>query len=870
MRIWDVSDLSNITQVAEYESRDQLIIHNVTVREDYAYISYYIDGLRVVDLSDPTNPGEVGFYDTFPAESRNPFDGDWGVYPFAPSGNIYVSDLSTGLYILDFNEGVRSGGVSGVITDKSTGMPIAAAEVNFAEAGKTFTSDVAGVYAIRTNEGHHTVTATAFGFLPETAGVDVVAGPGAAELNISLEVNTAALDVSEKSLKLELETGEIGQKALIISNVGGGILNFEIDDIAGPFENGSNSRAFSEDLSFQLSWDISKIKSAVAKGFASRKETTETARMSHLSRNLMLPSSDLEEIISDPVGDLLGDPAFTKPDIVGLFADFDDVAVTFQFVLNEDIDLSSTVILLSLDTDQDIETGAFPPASGIGAPNTSAHDIGSEFELIWDVSDIFGTGGGILMLTFDGNFVGIVPMQVDLNTVTASIPLDLLGNDDGNMNVTCLAQTFPGAPAIDFAPNEGHGTVGLDVGADVPWLSVFPTSGSLQGGESQEIMVNFDASGLAAGTTLEAEILVEVFGVAIAPLVVSVELTTTQPTEEITITFGDGPKVDFSGVASDAYLDRHKDDFNTGTTHFLRVGNDGLPDKRPNRSLIKFDFTPGLMVAGVTDSDQILDAWIDLRVFSSEGAGEDGLFVDIFKVNKDWNEGATDYAHAAMGEVTWNAAKHNEKKWSTTGAGHVSKDREKKPDDTEHIESPGRARFNVKSTIKDMFESGNNFGWLLQARDESKDKYYRIYSSEHRKTKRRPKLTIVARVPDNNMSESSEIDRVELRAVNSPHPESFGMEQNYPNPFNPETVISFRLPNDSHVVVKIFNMLGQEIRTLVEEQKQAGSHSVVWDGKDDSGRQASSGVYVYKIMAADPAADSGQAFVTARKMILLR
>jgi len=70
--------------------------------------------------------------------------------------------------------------------------------------------------------------------------------------------------------------------------------------------------------------------------------------------------------------------------------------------------------------------------------------------------------------------------------------------------------------------------------------------------------------------------------------------------------------------------------------------------------------------------------------------------------------------------------------------------------------------------------------------------------------------------------------------------------------------------------VKIFNMLGQEIRTLVEEQKQAGSHSVVWDGKDDSGRQASSGVYVYKIMAADPAADSGQAFVTARKMILLR
>ena len=68
-------------------------------------------------------------------------------------------------------------------------------------------------------------------------------------------------------------------------------------------------------------------------------------------------------------------------------------------------------------------------------------------------------------------------------------------------------------------------------------------------------------------------------------------------------------------------------------------------------------------------------------------------------------------------------------------------------------------------------------------------------------------------------------------------PEGFFLYQNYPNPFNPESEIRFQFPQASHVVVRIFNTLGQEIRTLVEGQYEPGYHSVRWDSKDNNGKR---------------------------------
>lgn len=93
-------------------------------------------------------------------------------------------------------------------------------------------------------------------------------------------------------------------------------------------------------------------------------------------------------------------------------------------------------------------------------------------------------------------------------------------------------------------------------------------------------------------------------------------------------------------------------------------------------------------------------------------------------------------------------------------------------------------------------------------------------------------------------------------------PSQFLLEQNYPNPFNPNTEIRFKLPAQNQVMIKILNLLGHEIRTLVVAYFEAGNHSVTWDGKDNHGIPVSSGVYLYQLRT--------DSFSKVRKMSLLR
>ncbi len=93
-------------------------------------------------------------------------------------------------------------------------------------------------------------------------------------------------------------------------------------------------------------------------------------------------------------------------------------------------------------------------------------------------------------------------------------------------------------------------------------------------------------------------------------------------------------------------------------------------------------------------------------------------------------------------------------------------------------------------------------------------------------------------------------------------PAGYALSQNFPNPFNPETEILFQLPSASHVVVRIFNSLGQEIRTLADAQYEVGDHVIRWDGKDNNGNTVSSGLYFYRMQAGE--------FSQMKKMSLLR
>ncbi len=93
-------------------------------------------------------------------------------------------------------------------------------------------------------------------------------------------------------------------------------------------------------------------------------------------------------------------------------------------------------------------------------------------------------------------------------------------------------------------------------------------------------------------------------------------------------------------------------------------------------------------------------------------------------------------------------------------------------------------------------------------------------------------------------------------------PLTYKLYQNYPNPFNPSTVIRFALPSRGQVTLSLYNLAGQQVATLVQGIREAGTYMVTWDGRDERSQGLASGVYLYRIETEE--------FVKTRKMVLMR
>jgi hypothetical protein len=114
-----------------------------------------------------------------------------------------------------------------------------------------------------------------------------------------------------------------------------------------------------------------------------------------------------------------------------------------------------------------------------------------------------------------------------------------------------------------------------------------------------------------------------------------------------------------------------------------------------------------------------------------------------------------------------------------------------------------------------------------------------------------------------------EVTRLTLRINENPDgtPTEFALDQNYPNPFNPTTNISYALPVASKVVVEIFNVIGQNVRTIANDEQAAGRHVVEWDGEDDSGNRLASGVYFLRLSANGK---DSRSFRQVMKLLMLK
>ena len=93
-------------------------------------------------------------------------------------------------------------------------------------------------------------------------------------------------------------------------------------------------------------------------------------------------------------------------------------------------------------------------------------------------------------------------------------------------------------------------------------------------------------------------------------------------------------------------------------------------------------------------------------------------------------------------------------------------------------------------------------------------------------------------------------------------PENYSLLQNYPNPFNGETTIEFQVSHESNVKLEIFDVLGQKVKTLVDEQKLPGFYSISWDSRNNDGKTMNSGVYFIRFIANN--------FSEVKKMMLLK
>jgi hypothetical protein len=94
-------------------------------------------------------------------------------------------------------------------------------------------------------------------------------------------------------------------------------------------------------------------------------------------------------------------------------------------------------------------------------------------------------------------------------------------------------------------------------------------------------------------------------------------------------------------------------------------------------------------------------------------------------------------------------------------------------------------------------------------------------------------------------------------------PTNYELSQNFPNPFNPATTIRYGLPKAERVTLKVYNLLGEEVLTLIDhESKEAGYHAAIWDGRNRHGQPVASGIYLYRLRAGS--------FVMTKKMILVQ
>ena len=176
---YDVSNLDDIQEVDRIQAwsgYSDVIPHNTHVDGDFIVTSYYTDGVSIVDVSNPSNLVEVGYYDTSDEYSGDGFNGAWGAYPWLPSGNILVTDIENGLFVIE-PKYTNASFLEGVVSDASTGAPLSNVLVEIIGQNNESYTDLSGSYETGTADaGTYTVIFAAPGYEDQLVEVSLESG----------------------------------------------------------------------------------------------------------------------------------------------------------------------------------------------------------------------------------------------------------------------------------------------------------------------------------------------------------------------------------------------------------------------------------------------------------------------------------------------------------------------------------------------------------------------------------------------------------------------------------------------------------------------------------------------------------------------
>jgi len=491
MKIWDIRVLwdtdpdndDQIELVSEYVASPFQIGHEARVLDNFVFLSNYVLGMKVLDSSDISKPTEVGYFDTFP-EVNFPgqefgFSGNWGVYPYFPSGVIAVSDISTGLHILQFDS-VRAGEISGQILDSISGLPVADTKIQFLEADKFVTSDSTGDFNFASNEGTHTVILSKRFYFTDTATVVISAGEIISQ-NLNFAPNLVDVELSESELNFQVAEGTTDSLEFVIRNVGaaGSLLKYSLEDFNGPLEK------------------LPEMPIENNKSFLTGAKLN-TATLTNQPTAKLINTQEADTILVDPPDDLLEG---VGGDLIGVYAERTDSLLTLQFEFLNPIDTDSTLLGFAMDLDFDVTTGAFPGLFGALDPTNA---IGSEFDVLVDIPGLVADMPNTALLFFGSNDIetaiifDTLPIAISERVVTLEINLNLI-EDDGNMAIAGLSGHFDSEvenTSADFWPDVGHADVGLDPNDSISWLELKTNNGQLAGGEADTVVVKIDAANL--------------------------------------------------------------------------------------------------------------------------------------------------------------------------------------------------------------------------------------------------------------------------------------------------------------------------------------------------------------------------------------